>query len=128
MDIRGSGAHRRSGHRRPGQDLTLAMCRSQRPTWGMQTEAMAMGHDGFHCGALTSALRVRPDILSSIGRTPLWHKLNSAFWQALCRHYGRQSSRPVLARSAQGPRCIQPPPFARQAQEMFLCRKPMSTS
>lgn len=40
-----------------------------------------MGHDGFHCGAPTWSLRVRPDILSSIGRMPLWRKLNSAFWQ-----------------------------------------------
>ena len=86
-----------------------------------------MRHDGFHCGALTSAMRVRLDILSSIGRTSLWRKLNSAFWQCtLCRHYGRRSCRPRGGELRARGRRSHPPPFAGQAQEMSLCRNPMS--
>ena len=70
MDIRGSGAHRQSRQRRPGQNLILAMNSSQRPSWGMQAEVMEMGHNGSHSGALTSAVPLRPAIMPS---TPACH-------------------------------------------------------
>jgi hypothetical protein len=87
-----------------------------------------MGHDGFHCGALTSAMRVRLDILSSVGRTSLSRKLNSAFWQPVCCHCSRQSCRPRGGELRALGRRSHPPPFACHAQEMSVCRNPMSAS
>ena len=106
----------------------LAMSGSQRPPKGMETKAMVMGHDGFHFGALTSAMRVRLDILSSIGGTSLWRKLNSAFWQAVCRHCSRRSCRPRGGELRARRRRSDPLPFTCQAEEMSLCRNPMSAS
>jgi hypothetical protein len=86
----------------------------------METEAMMMVMMVLHCDALTSAMQVRLDILSSIGRTSLWRKLNSAFWQAVCRHCSRRSCRHRGGELRARGRRSDPPPFACQVQEMSL--------
>lgn len=87
-----------------------------------------MGHDGFHCGAPTWSLRVRPDILSSIGRMPLWRKLNSAFWQCPVPPLWPAEFPPRAGEVRAGASPHPASTLACQAQEMFLCRNPMSTS
>jgi hypothetical protein len=62
-----------------------------------------MGHDGFHCGALTSAMRVRLDILSSIGGTSLWRKHSIARFGSPCAATAAGGvAAPVVASSAPG--------------------------
>jgi hypothetical protein len=64
---------------------------------------MVMGHDGFHCGALTSAMRVRLDILSSIGGTSLWRKHSIARFGSPCAATAAGGvAAPVVASSGHG--------------------------
>jgi hypothetical protein len=73
---------------------------------------MVMGHDGFHCGALTSAMRVRLDILSSIGGTSLWRKHSIARFGSPCAATAAGGVA-VVASSAHGvaaaTRCLRAP-------------------
>ena len=89
---------------------------------------MAMGHDGFHCCALASGLagpagHIALDRADAIGASSI-----ARFGSVRAATMGGRVSRPCWRGPPRGLAASEPPPFAHQAEEMFLCRNPMSTS